>query len=84
MVTKEERWGRGMDWEPRIGISALLYIECIVNGDLLYGTENSSQYSMISYMGKESEKEWICVYVELNHFAIQQKLIQHCKSTTLQ
>ena len=26
----------------------------------------------------------LCVYVSLNHFAIQQKLIQHCKSTILQ
>ena len=31
--------------------------------DLLYGTENATQYSVITYMGKESEKEWICVYV---------------------
>ena len=26
----------------------------------------------------------LCVYVSLNHFAIQQKLTQHCKSTILQ
>ena len=25
--------------------------------DLLYSTENSTQYSVITYMGKESEKE---------------------------
>ena len=31
--------------------------------DLLYSTGNSTQYSVISYMGKESEKEWIYVYV---------------------
>ena len=35
-------------------------------------------------MGKESEKEWIHVYVELNHFAVHLKLTQHCKSTILQ
>ena len=35
-------------------------------------------------MGKESEKEWIYVYVYLNHFAVQLKLTQHCKSTILQ
>ena len=35
------------------------------------------------YMGKESEKEWIYVYVHV-HFAAQQKLTQHCKSTILQ
>ena len=26
----------------------------------------------------------IKVYIELNHFAVQQKLTQHCKSTMLQ
>ena len=35
-------------------------------------------------MGKESEKEWISVYVYLNHFAIHLKLTQHCKSAILQ
>ena len=34
-------------------------------------------------MGKESEKEWIYLYVQLNHFAIHLKLTQHCKPTTL-
>ena len=34
--------------------------------NLLYGTENSKQCFMITYMGKESENEWICV--QLNHF----------------
>ena len=32
-------------------------------------------------MGRESEKEQICVYVQLNHFAIPLKLIQRGKST---
>ena len=30
--------------------------------DLLYSPGNSIQYSVIIYMGKESEKEWVCVY----------------------
>ena len=45
---------------------------------------NSTQYSVIAYMRNECEKEWIHVYAELNHFAVQQKLTQHCKSTILQ
>ena len=32
-------------------------------------------------MGKESEKQWIYVYVQLIHFAVHMKLIQLCKST---
>ena len=35
-------------------------------------------------MGKESEKEWIYVHVELIQFAILLKLTYHCKSTTCQ
>ena len=31
--------------------------------DLLYSTGNSSQYSVMTYMGKESKKERIYVYV---------------------
>ena len=50
----------------------------------MYSTGNSTQYSMITYMGKEPEKEWTYVYVYLNHFAVYLKLTQHCKSTTLQ
>ena len=35
----------------------LLYIKQIINKDLLYSTMKSTQYSIITYMGKESEKE---------------------------
>ena len=30
-------------------------------GILLYSTRNSAQNSVIIYMGRESEKEWLCV-----------------------
>ena len=48
----------------------------IISKDLLYGTENSTQYSVITYMGKEAEKE----YVYMAYFAVHLKLMQHCKS----
>ena len=35
----------------------------MTNKDLLYSTGNSTQYSVMTYMGKESKKEWIYVYV---------------------
>ena len=38
----------------------------------------------MAYMGKESLKEKIDVYVELIHFAVYLKLTQHYKSTLLQ
>ena len=33
---------------------------------------------------KEIHKRGMYVYVELIHFAVQQKLAQHCKATLLQ
>ena len=60
----------------------LLYIEWINNKDLLFNTVNYIRYPMINHNGKEYEKEYI--YVKLNHFATQQKLTQHCKSTICQ
>lgn len=38
-------------------------MEWLVNGQLLYSIGNSKQHSVIMYMGKESEKEWMCLYV---------------------
>ena len=55
------------------------------NKVLLYSTGNCAQYSMINNNGKEYEKECVYIYIYiLNHFAIQHKLTQHCKSTKLQ
>ena len=45
-----------------------LYIKQITTVDLLYSTGNSTQYSVITYMGKESEKEWMYVHVQEIHF----------------
>ena len=33
-------------------------------------------------MGKESKRE--CIRAKLNHFAVYQKLTQHCKSAIIQ
>ena len=37
-----------------------------------------------NYMGKEYEKEWICINVQLNHSAVHLKITQHCRSTIFQ
>ena len=49
------------------------------NKDLLYSTGKSSQYSVVTYKGKESEKKVIYVFVKIIHVAVHLKLIQHCK-----
>ena len=60
MVTKRDRWWGGKKW---IGGLELAYAYCdIWNGwpagtCCMYGTGNSTQYSVIIYLGKEFEKE---------------------------
>ena len=49
-------WG-AMDWGFAVGTCTPL-----AKGDLLHSPENSTQYSVMACMGKESEKEWMCVY----------------------
>ena len=44
-----------------ISIYTRLHIKQILNKELVYSTGNSTQYSVITYMGKESEQEWIYV-----------------------
>ena len=81
MVTNEDRWdGGGMDWGFGLSMYTLRDTEWLANGDLLYRTETSTQYSVMIFVGKDSEREWVCVHVELNHFVVQQKWSQPCKS----
>ena len=53
----------GVNWETGIDIYTLLYIKQMTNKNLLYSTGNSTQYSVMAYMGKESKKEWRYIYV---------------------
>ena len=54
----------------------------VTSKDLLFSA--GTQYSVMTYMGKESLKEWIHVYVKVNYFGGHLKLTQHCKSAMLQ
>ena len=47
----------GINQEFWINIHILLCGKYLLNKDLLCSTGNSTQYSVITYMGKESEKE---------------------------
>ena len=51
----------------------------IDNKDLLCSTGNCTQYLVITYKGKNSEKEYMYIY--LNHFTVHLKLTQYCKSS---
>ena len=41
----------------------LRHIKQIISKDVVYNMGSSTQYSVITYMGKESGKEWINVHV---------------------
>ena len=47
----------GINWEVGIDMYTLLYVKHITNKDLLYGTGNSTQFSLMAYMGKESKQK---------------------------
>ena len=59
----EGKVGEGINWEIGIDIYTLLYIKQITNTDPLYSTGNSSQYSVMTYRGKESKKVNICICI---------------------
>ena len=80
----KEKDGRGISQELVISGYKVLYIRQINNKVLLYSTGKYIQYLIINHSGKEHEKEYIYIYIKNNHFAVQRKLIQHCKSTMLQ
>ena len=50
----------------------------------MFGPGNYTQYSVVTYIGKESEKEWKMYMPKLIHLAAHLKLTQCCKSTTPQ
>lgn len=62
-LPKGKHQGGGMGWEVGIAIYTLLRTKLIGNSDLLCGSEKSVLYSGIAYLGKESEKGWIEMYV---------------------
>ena len=71
-----------MDWEFGVGRCKQLHLEWINNKVLLYSTGNYIQSPGIHHNGKEYfKKNGIYICVKLSHFAVQQKLAQHCKST---
>ena len=54
--------GGGVNWEIGIDIYTLLYIQQITNKDLLFSTGNSTQYSVMAYVGKNLKAD-ICIHL---------------------
>ena len=61
--------GRGINLEIGINKCTLLNIKQITNKDMLYSTGNSPQYSVMTYMEKESSKNksdrQLCRYMNI-------------------
>ena len=57
MFTKGETlWGGEINQKVEIDTYTLLYMEQTGNDKLMYTTGKSTQYCVLTYMGKESEK----------------------------
>ena len=55
-------------WKRQKKVWTLWYTEWVINRDLLYSTVNYTQYSVIIYMVKESEKNgYVCVYIYIKY-----------------
>ena len=59
--SQNTKFNGGTNLEFGINIYTLLHIKEITNKNLLYSTGNSTQYFVITYNGKESEKEYIYI-----------------------
>ena len=62
MVAKAGGEG-GMEWEFGVSRCKVLHIEWISNKVLLYSTGNYIHYLVITYNGKDYEKEYIYICV---------------------
>ena len=85
MVTTGDRW-RGEGWAGSWDwpVHTVVY-RMLANRDLLY-IYHRELYPLFcdNIYGERTKKEWMYVYVKLNHFVVQQKLSQHWKSTIFQ
>ena len=58
-----ERMGERIVRESEMDRYTLLYIKWINSKDLVYGTGNHNQHLIIVYDGRESEKEYLYLYI---------------------
>ena len=74
---QEERRKGGMNWGNGINIHILLCIKQKTNENLLYSTGNTSYCSVVTEVGRKSNREEIHAYTQLIHSATQHKLAPH-------
>lgn len=69
--------GCGVDWET--GTDSAMHGMATMNS-----AGSSTWCPVVTEMERQSRRERICVYTWLIHFAVKQKLAQHCQATILQ
>ena len=84
MITKEDRWGSGRDgqglwdWHMYTDVYGMM-------GQRGPAVQHRKLPSILWLsMWEKNRREWICVYVWMGHFVVQQKLSQPFKLTVLQ
>ena len=60
MDTGGEGWG-ATDGEPGMDAHTCLHLKQITNKDRCYGPGSAAQYSVITQVGKNLKREWVCV-----------------------
>ena len=60
--------GEGIKQEFERNIHTLLYAEQMTRKDLLHSTGNYTQYVVITYTGKKSEKEYVYLYIHIHTY----------------
>ena len=73
-----------MDWKSRFSRRwKLLSLEWMGKDILLYSTENYISNHLWWNMMEDNVRKKIYIYVWLGHFAVQQRLKEHCKSVII-
>ena len=72
----------GRNWQTGTDIYTLLTlcIKYVASENLLHSSDNSTQCSVVTETGKKSRKEGMYAYAQLIHYAVEQKITQHCKA----
>ena len=73
-----------MDGESGVSRGKLLHLEWISNEVLLHSRGNYVQSLGMEHDERRCEEKNVFIHICLAHYAVQQKLTQHCKSTIAQ
>ena len=87
-VMGERKGGKNWKSSTDIYIYTLPCVKYTASGKLLQSTSCSAWCSVMTWSGEQLEgrlkREEIYAYVQLIHFIVQLRLIQHCKATIFQ